>query len=152
MSGTSDQTQEYVLRAMSKNYANGNLWDDLDLEVCAKAADEIKRLRDLIGRPYVGAWTDEILIEAAHQRDRFGAAHDHGKQPEDWFWLIGYLAGKALAAHKAGDLAKAHHHTVSTAAVLAHWAAAIDGNESVFRPGLGIEKIASVSSNEQVSK
>jgi hypothetical protein len=102
---------------------------------------EAERLRDLISRPYIGAWTDEILIEAAHQRERYGAEHDTGKSPEDWFWLIGYLAGKALAAHKAGDTAKAHHHTVSTAAVLAHWAAAIDGNEAVFRPGIGADKI-----------
>lgn len=107
--------------------------------------DENIRLRELIGRPYIGAWTDEILIEAAHQRDRWGADQDHGKTPEDWFWLIGYLAGKALAAHKSGDAMKAHHHTVSTAAVLAHWAAAIDGNEQIFRPGLGIEKITEVS-------
>jgi len=106
---------------------------------------EIKRLQDLIGRPHIGAWTDEVIVEAAHQRDRWGAQHDHGKQPEDWFWVIGYLAGKALAAHKAGDLDKARHHTVSTAAVLAHWAAAISGDENVFRPGLGIEKVAALS-------
>lgn len=110
-----------------------------------EAADEIECLRALISRPYVGAWLDEILIEAAHQRDRWGNNHDQRKQPEDWFWLIGYLAGKALAAHKAGDDAKARHHTVSTGAVLAHWAAAIDGNEGVFRPGLGIEKIAALN-------
>lgn len=105
---------------------------------------EIDRLRGLIGRPYIGAWTDEILIEAAHQRERWGVDADHGKSPEDWFWLIGYLAGKALAAHKTGDVNKAHHHTVSTAAVLAHWAAAIDGNEGAFRPGLGAEKVAAL--------
>lgn len=105
---------------------------------------EVSRLRDLIGRPYIGAWTDEIIIEAAHQRERYGAAHDHGKAPEDWFWLVGYLAGKALAAHKAGDASKAHHHTVSTAAVLAHWAAAIGGHDAVFRPGLGAEKVAAL--------
>lgn len=112
--------------------------------------EENARLKDLVGRPYVGAWTDEIIVEAAHQRDRWGANHDHGKAPEDWFWLIGYLAGKCLAAHKVGDAEKAHHHTVSTAAVLAHWAAAIDGNEGVFRPGLGADKVAclALSSNK----
>lgn len=115
------------------------------LKAMERALEEVERLRDLISRPYIGTWTDEIIVEAAHQRDRWGANHDHGKAPEDWFWLIGYLAGKCLAAHRAGDAAKAHHHTVSTAAVLAHWAAAIDGNEGVFRPGLGIEKIAEVA-------
>lgn len=101
-----------------------------------------REAQDLISRPYIGAWSDAVIIEAAHQRDRFGAKHDHGKNPEDWFWLIGYLAGKCLAAHKAGDVEKAKHHTVSTGAVLAHWAAAIGGDESAFRPGLGAEKLA----------
>lgn len=110
------------------------------------AEKEIARLRRLIGRPYHGSWTDEVLVEAAHQRERWGAKQDVGKQPEDWFWLVGFLAGKALAAHKAGDAEKAHHHTVSTAAVLAHWAAQISGHENVMRPGLGPEKLAGVAS------
>lgn len=120
--------------------AEGSAYD-----LMADAKVEIEYLRGLISRPYVGAWLDEILIEAAHQRDRWGAEQDHGKAPEDWFWLVGYLAGKALASHKAGDAAKAHHHTVSTAAVLAHWAAAIGGQENVMRPGVGSDKLVGVS-------
>jgi hypothetical protein len=115
-----------------------------DTETGDYASETRDRLAALIARPYVGAWLDEILIEAAHQRDRWGADQDHGKAPADWFWLVGYLAGKALAAHVAGDVAKAHHHTVSTAAVLAHWAAAISGAENVMRPGVGADKIAGV--------
>jgi hypothetical protein len=42
-----DATQEYVLRAMANNYADGNSWDHLDRETCIKAADEIKMLRAL---------------------------------------------------------------------------------------------------------
>jgi hypothetical protein len=57
----------------------------------AELKAEVGRLRALIGRPYVGAWTDEILIEAAHQRERWSADHDHGKQPEDWFWFEAIL-------------------------------------------------------------
>jgi hypothetical protein len=117
-----------------------------DNEVVLAAIADLKRARDLISRPYIGAWADEVIVEAAHQRARWGADQDHGKSPEDWFWLIGYLAGKALASHKAGDMSKARHHTVSTAAVLAHWAAAVAGDESVFRPGLGVEKIAVLTS------
>jgi hypothetical protein len=117
-----------------------------DNEAVLTAIAVLKQTRDLISRPYIGVWTDEVIIEAAHQRDRWGASQDHGKSPEDWFWLIGYLAGKALASHKAGDMEKARHHTVSTAAVLAHWAAAVAGDESVFRPGLGVEKITALTS------
>lgn len=110
---------------------------------------ELERLRALIGRPYIGAWTDEVLIEAAHQRERWGSDHDTGKAPEDWFWLLGYLAGKLLAAHKAGDAEKARHHTVSSAATLAHWAAAISGDENVMRPGLGPDAIAGLASGSE---
>lgn len=108
--------------------------------------EENERLRALISRPYVGAWLDEVLIEAAHQCERWGAEHDQGKTPEDWFWLLGYLAGKALAAARAGDLGKARHHTVSSAAVLAQWAAAISGDENVMRPGVGAERLLGVQS------
>jgi hypothetical protein len=44
-------------------------------------------------------------------------------------WLLGFLSGKALRAHLDGDLKKARHHTVSSGAVLAHWAAVINSNE-----------------------
>lgn len=99
--------------------------DDL-IERLEKAEAEVERLRALIGRPYVGAWKDAVVIEAAHQRERWGGDHDARKEPADWFWTLGYLAGKALAAHARGDLDKAAHHTVSSGAVLAHWAEAIE--------------------------
>jgi hypothetical protein len=41
-------TQEFVLRAMAKNYAGGHSWDHLDGEACIKAADEIDRLREAL--------------------------------------------------------------------------------------------------------
>lgn len=99
--------------------------------------EENRRLIALISRPYIGQWADEVIVEAAHQRERWGDSHDSQKEPADWFWLLGFLAGKALRAHVAGDLDKARHHTVSSGAALVHWAAAIAGDETVFRPGLG---------------
>ena len=78
-----------------------------------------------------------IPLEAAHQVVRWGTQHDEGKNPEDWFWLVGYLAGKALAAFKAGDLEKAKHHCISTAAALRNWHAHIRSGASVMRPGIG---------------
>lgn len=81
----------------------------------------------IINTPETADFMAGVPIEAAHQRERWGAAHDAGKAPEDWFWLLGYLGGKALAAAKAGDLEKAKHHTISTAAALANWHAALVG-------------------------
>jgi hypothetical protein len=109
---------------------------------------ENSRLKLLIGNPYIGIWSDEVIIEAAHQRERWGTDHDAGKESSDWFWLIGYLAGKALAAAIAGDFVKARHHTVSTGAALANWAAAIDGDSTVFRPGLGPEQLANLGGDD----
>ena len=76
------------------------------------------------------------MLEAAHQRERWGSSHDGGKAPLDWFWLIGYLAQKAATSQIAGDADKAKHHTISTAAALANWHAAINGDSTAMRPGI----------------
>ena len=80
-----------------------------------------KEIRELIERPQIGEFFDVARMEAAHQRARWGEDHDASKSPEDWFWVFGYLAGKSLAAFKDGNIEKAKHHTISAAAVLAHW-------------------------------
>lgn len=76
-----------------------------------------------------------VPLEAAHQRARWSSAHDAGKTPADWFWLVGYLAGKCLAAHIAANREKALHHTISTAAALANWHLAIR-EATDMRPGI----------------
>jgi hypothetical protein len=68
--------------------------------------------------------------EAAHQRLRWGAPHDREKSAEHWYWLVGYLAGKALRAAIQGDKEKAHHHTISSAAALLHWHTAISQDQT----------------------
>jgi hypothetical protein len=78
-----------------------------------------------INTPQVINFVDGVRLEAIHQRDRWGKEHDARKTPADWFWLVGYLAGKALHALTSGDTQKALHHCVSTAAALANWHAAI---------------------------
>ena len=67
------------------------------------------------------------LLEAAHQIDRWGADHDAGKTPWDWFWTVGYLAQKAASAALAGDTDKAKHHTISTSALLLNWHRRLSG-------------------------
>lgn len=97
---------------------------------------EIERLRALLNAPELHDFAKGVVLEAAHQRERWGASHDVGKAPEDWFWLLGYLGGKALHAAKAGDADKALHHCISTAAALANWHAQIMGASNVMRPGI----------------
>lgn len=67
-------TQEYTLRAMARNYADGNLWDKLDREACFKAADEIKALRAAltanapVGEPYAYVHDNGNEMIRAHLR------------------------------------------------------------------------------------
>lgn len=98
-------------------------------------AARIADLEAALNTPEVVNFARGVLFEAQHQRHRWGADHDRGKQPLDWFWLIGYLAQKAAAAAMAGDMDKAKHHTISTAAALANWHAALSGDDTRMVPG-----------------
>jgi hypothetical protein len=98
-------------------------------------ADKIELHRKL-NTPELLDFSQAVVLEAAHQRQRWRTEHDAGKEPSDWFWLVGYLAGKALAAHLAGNKDKALHHTISSAAALANWHAAILGANNEMRPGI----------------
>jgi hypothetical protein len=100
-----------------------------------EAAGEVERLTALLNAPEVHDFVKGVALEAAHQRQRWGSEHDEGKAPADWFWLVGYLGGKALHAHVTGNALKALHHTVSTAAALCNWHAAILGKTDM-RPGI----------------
>lgn len=97
---------------------------------------ERERVRnEVINTPETADFMAAVPIEAAHQRERWGADHDQGKSPFDWFWLIGYLAQKATSSAVAGDDKKALHHTISTAAALANWHAALAGADNRMVPG-----------------
>lgn len=91
---------------------------------------------EILNTPELHSFSEGVTLEALHQRNRWGSAHDAGKAPSDWFWLVGYLAGKALQAHATGNTDKALHHTISTAAALANWHAAIAGTHTAMRPGI----------------
>ena len=100
------------------------------------AEAECRRLLALINSPHNADWFEGTRIEAAHQQERCGTEHDGGKEPQEWFWLIGYLAGKCLRASIDGDSEKAKHHTISTAAVLLNWYRRIAGTNTAMRPGI----------------
>lgn len=102
----------------------------------APAQDREALRQEIINTPETADFMDGVPLEAAHQRERWGADHDAGKSPFDWFWLIGYLAQKAADAAVRGDAEKAKHHTISTAAALANWHAALTGADTSMRPGI----------------
>jgi hypothetical protein len=111
----------------------------------AVSVDEVKALRERIAeleadlnRPETADFLRGVPLEAAHQRARWGIQHDEGKAPLDWFWLIGYLAQKAATSALAGDVEKAKHHTISTAAALANWHLQLSGGDHSMRPGITV--------------
>lgn len=94
-----------------------------------------KELEDSINTPELIDFAKAVHMEAVHQLQRWGSQHDAGKTPADWFWLVGYLAGKALASLMKGDTEKGLHHIITTAAALNNWHAQILGRSNM-RPGL----------------
>lgn len=116
--------------------------------------EEVRKLDARINSPITNDFLEGVRNEAAHQVGRWGAPHDRGKTPLDWFWLIGFLAQKAAAAAIDADKAaqeglnnirvvayrkKSLHHTISTAAALLNWHAQLCGKpldpEISMRPG-----------------
>ena len=117
------------------NACSGIPTEALGTIVVNEVMDENLRLTKLLNTPEIIDFVKAVQIEAAHQRERWGSEHDAGKAPADWFWLIGYLAGKALHAQTGGNIEKALHHVITAAAALCNWHAAILGQTNM-RPGI----------------
>lgn len=107
---------------------------------------ECERLSKLINSPELIDFQKAVVLEAAHQRERWGSDHDAGKMPADWFWLVGYVAGKALSKPE-----KRLHHIITTAAVCANWHAAELGLTDM-RPGISEDKTAAIDAAMQPSE
>lgn len=110
-----------------------------------------QELEALLNTPEIEVFDRAVPLEAAHQVSRWTAAHDAGKNPEDWFWLVGYLAGKALSAMKSGNAEKAKHHCISTAAALRNWHSHIRSGASAMRPGIAEPEALAHQLSEQAA-
>jgi len=73
--------------------ASGNDPPEQELK---KLRARVAELEALVNTPEIINFAKAVQLEAAHQRKRWGSEHDAGKTDADWFWLIGYLGGKAL--------------------------------------------------------
>jgi hypothetical protein len=115
----------------------GPLWRHTERDAGNELLDRIEPLAekaakyDAINTPEIHNFMVAIEREALHQRERWNAEHDAGKTDQDWFWLIGYLAGKAL--HKPE---KRLHHIITTAAACLNWHAHALGVHKGMRPGI----------------
>lgn len=127
-------------------------------EALVRDAAEGRRLTALINTPELLDFAKAVHLEACHQEVRWGAEDRELKTPAEWFWLLSHLATRALEHHKeaerlrAGCAAdepnaghaktiahhreKAVHHTITAAAVLAHWHASVLGGHLLMHPGV----------------
>ena len=97
---------------------------DRELDALSRVRDlerEVARLYALLNTPETVHFLEGVKRETAHQVERWGEGHDLRKEPEGFFWVLGWLSGKAVHAMRAGDFEKARHHTISSAALLANW-------------------------------
>ncbi len=79
--------------------------------------DELQRIEALLNTPETLDFGKAVVLEAAHQRERWGEEDRAKKSDADWFWLIGYLAGKAIRPNNE----KLLHHIITIAAACANW-------------------------------
>lgn len=104
---------------------------DAAVQACEAMRGERDELIALVNTPEVIDFVMAVQLEAAHQRKRWPSDHDASKTDADWFWLIGYLAGKALhnpIKSAESDQQNADelqlHRIITIAAATANWHAA----------------------------
>lgn len=129
--------EERVFRRLTPSLSR--IWAELDKARKPSPHASLLEERDALRKelasidvPEIRNFLGGVDIEASHQRKRWGTQHDEGKTAEDWFWLIGWLAGKAV---RADTTEKALHHVIATAAACANWHAQLLGQGSM-RPGI----------------
>jgi hypothetical protein len=97
--------------------------------------------RKELGTPEIEDFFEAVKKEAAYQRQRWAEESDAGKTDADWFWLIGYLAGKALH-NPGGNREKKLHRIITVAAAACNWWASVRGTYTKMRPGADPAKVS----------
>lgn len=105
-------------------------FEHADAESHAADALDAAKYRAL-NTPEIHDFIAAVEREALHQRDLWAAHGDAGKTDADWFWLIGYLGGKAINKPE-----KQLHHIITTAAACLNWHGARVGAYTAMRPGI----------------
>jgi hypothetical protein len=141
--------EDAAAHAQLQGFVDAALQPKLDAALARIAA-----LESLINNPHTNDFLEAVRTEAAHQRERWGTDHDAGKSDAEWFWLIGYVAGKALNTPIAKDLEaigrsastpaeadavithKRLHRIITIAAAALNWHAAVSGADTRMRPGI----------------
>ena len=124
---------EAYLQYLQSKYSDPSMRGYVPVDV--QALRHLLHTHQLVNTPQTDEFFSSVNAEAAHQIQRWGVKHDEGKDAMDFFWLIGYLAGKAARAFIEGDTSKGLHHIISTAAALLNWHRRVIGVNVDFQPG-----------------
>ncbi len=103
------------------------------IDAIQQQIDAIQQQIDAINTPEILDFVKAVQLEAQHQRLKWGADGDAGKSDLDWYWLLGYLAQKAV---NGPTPEKRLHHCITTAAACLNWHAAKLGVYAAMRPGI----------------
>jgi len=130
--------------AAERGRVDPNIHDlyNVSVRLLAESRTRTATLEGLINTPSTADFLESVKLEAAHQRERWAASHDAGKSDADWFWLIGFLAGKVMRPGQS--LEKRLHHIITTAAVCLNWHRHVTGEATEMCPG--VEEPAGYSS------
>lgn len=112
-------------------------------------SDDLAKLKAEINKPEVDNFVAGVVMEAAHQRQRWGVEHDAGKTPIDWIFLIGHLLTKA-AVLEPGD--KRRHRIIAAMAAGANWFLAELGVDTRMRPGIQGPEVNAEEAAEKVKE
>lgn len=100
-------------------------WTARGISAYAKHLESrIHELNAIIHTPESNEFLKGVSIEGEYQRQLHGVdITDARFDWHQWFWVTGYLLGKALAACKSGegDGEKAKHHLITAAALISNW-------------------------------
>lgn len=134
-------------KPITNNYKHQNgiiNYDDglyIDYDHYNELESELEGLKSKINSAEINDFIEGVRMEALYQRQKFGTNHDLGKSPEEWLWLIGFLATKATQANRYGDKEKYLHHIISSAAACLNWHANATGKNKEMKPGAPDPKV-----------
>jgi len=155
--------KDALARASVDEDAEDTTWhlSTAELRALVQDAQTARQLHDLVNTAELVDFAKGVHLEAVHQEQRWGSSDRRSKGPYEWFWLLSHLATRALEHHKEAERlqvkanandsrsqrrvileesvrhhrAKAAHHTITAAAVLAHWHAGVIGKHTAMQPG-----------------
>lgn len=78
---------------------------------------ELEELQRLLNTPEIEDFLKGVQVEAAHQRKRWGDAHDEMKRPGDWAMLFSAVLGKLARAVWNNERSKYLHHLITLSAI-----------------------------------